>query len=804
MRGPDADLSESEAAIGMADKPARPGTGPEAPRLGRTRQVWRGRPSPLGATWTGKGVNFALFSEHATAVDLCLFDRLGEAETARIPICDRSNHVWHAFLPDVRPGQLYGYRVHGAYEPAQGHRFNPNKVLLDPYAKAIAGRVDWSDGMFGYTIGDPAADFSFDRRDNARRTPKSIVVDPNFSWDDDVPPSRPLDETVIYEVHVVGFSKLWPAIPEKLRGTYAGLGSPEAIDYFKRLGVTAVELLPVHHYITSKHLIDKKLVDYWGYNTMGFFAPEAAYSSAGDMGGQVAEFKAMVKALHAAGLEVILDVVYNHTAEGNHLGPTLSFRGIDNASYYRLVPNDPRHYMDYTGTGNTLNVPHPRVLQLVMDSLRYWVTEMHVDGFRFDLAPALARELHEVSRLSSFFDVIHQDPVISQVKLIAEPWDVGEGGYQVGNFPVLWAEWNGKYRDTVRSYWKGDPGKMGELAYRLCGSSDLYHWSGKTPTASINFVTAHDGFTLRDLVSFNGKRNHANGEDNRDGDNNNHSWNCGHEGLDAPPEVRALRRRMVRNFLSTLMLSQGVPMLSGGDEYGRTQQGNNNAYCQNNAISWFDWNRDEDAQRLTEFTARLVRFRLQHPIFHQTHFFQGHDLRGIGIKDLTWINADGSEMTDDAWAAGFAKVIGLMLSGDAMQVRGPKGERIRDDTFLMFLNAHHEDIEVGMPSHVNVRWRLILDTADEAGFVNDGPVREGGSGHQMRSRSLALFQQEAGTADEAREIRGRRNAGQPMPPPAAPAATPAAAPPGIENPTPGSGGPDPDLPAQRRWWRWGR
>jgi isoamylase len=721
-----------------------------------TPKLWKGHAYPLGATWHGDGVNFALFSENATGVELCLFDRLGTTETARVTLTERANYVWHGFLPSIRPGQLYGYRVHGPYDPPRGHRFNPNKVLLDPYAKAIDGRVDWSEEMFGYTIGDPEEDLSMDRRDNAARVPKSVVIDSMFSWGTDLRPNRQLDETVIYEVHVKGFSKLWEAVPKELRGTYAGLASAEAIDYFKNLGVTAVELLPVHHYITSKHLIDKGLIDYWGYNTMGFFAVEASYSSVGDMGGQVDEFKSMVKTLHAAGLEVILDVVYNHTAEGNHLGPTLSFRGVDNASYYRLVGDNPRYYMDFTGTGNTLNVPHPRVLQLVMDSLRYWVTEMHVDGFRFDLAPALARELHAVSKLSSFFDVIHQDPVISQVKLIAEPWDVGEGGYHVGNFPVLWAEWNGRYRDTVRSYWKGDAGQMGDLAYRLCGSSDLYGWNGKTPTASINFVTSHDGFSLHDLVSFNEKHNHANGEDNNDGDNNNHSWNCGHEGLDAPEDVQRLRRRMRRNFIATLLLSQGVPMIRGGDEYGATQRGNNNAYCQDNEISWLSWKRDEHAQRLTDFTARLTKFRLQHPIFHQPHFFKGHDLHGIGMKDLTWINADGNEMTDEAWATGYAKVVGLMLCGDAIHLFGFKGEPITDGTFLIFFNAHHEDIEVVMPSSANVRWRVVVDTAEETGFVEHGPTRAGGDTHAIVARSLVLFEQRGGTADEAREVRGRR------------------------------------------------
>ena len=762
-----ASLVEKESWRQIGSSPQQPPV-EQAPNF-RSPTLWKGHYYPLGATWTGEGVNFALFSENATGVELCLFDRLGERETARVKFTERGDHVWHGFLPEVKPGQLYGYRVYGPYEPAGGHRFNPHKVLLDPYAKAIAGRVDWSHGMFGYTIGHAEADLSFDPRDNAARTPKAVVVDSKFNWNGDTRPNRRLDETVIYEVHVKGFSKLWTEIPEKLRGTYAGLACPEAIAYFKRLGVTAIELLPVHHYITSKHLIDKGLIDYWGYNTMGFFAPEAAYSSVGDMGGQVDEFKSMVKALHAAGLEVILDVVYNHTAEGNHLGPTLSFRGIDNASYYRLVGDNPRYYMDFTGTGNTLNVPHPRVLQLIMDSLRYWVTEMHVDGFRFDLAPALARELHAVSRLSSFFDVIHQDPVISQVKLIAEPWDVGEGGYQVGNFPVLWAEWNGRYRDTVRRYWKGDSGLMADLAYRLCGSSDLYQSSGKTPTASINFVTAHDGFTLRDLVSFNDKHNDANGENNQDGDNHNNSWNCGHEGLDAPAEVQVLRRRMMRNFLTTLLLSQGVPMLSGGDEYGRTQRGNNNAYCQDNEISWFDWKRDEHAQRLTEFTSRLIRFRLEHPIFHRPDFFKGRELRGIGMKDLTWINADGNEMADEAWGADFAKVIGLILCGDALDLKSYKGDRVTDGTFLLFLNAHHEDIEIGVPSHANVRWRLLLDTAQETGFVANGIVRDGGSRHRLTARSLAIFQQEAGTADEVRDVRGRRVSGRTPSPFTAPA-----------------------------------
>ncbi len=728
------------------------------PRSG-SRRVWRGWPYPLGATWTGAGVNFSLFSQHATGVELCLFDSLGKSESARITLTEKRDHVWHAFLPEVRPGQLYGYRVLGPWEPHHGHRFNANKLLLDPYAKAIAGRVQWADEIFGYTLGHHDADLAFDARDNGPLMPKSVVVDSAFTWDNDERPNRPLNETVIYEVHVKGFSKLWDEIPEALRGTYAGIGSPQAIGYFQGLGITAVELMPVHHYLTAKHLIDKNLINYWGYDTMGFFAPEAAYSSAGDSGGQVTEFKAMVKNLHAAGIEVILDVVYNHTPEGNHLGPTFSFRGVDNASYYRLVHDNPRYYMDFTGTGNTLNVPHPRVLQLVMDSLRYWVTEMHVDGFRFDLAPALARELHAVSRLSSFFDVIHQDPIISQVKLIAEPWDVGDGGYQVGNFPVLWCEWNGRYRDTVRSYWKGDSGKMRDFAYRFCGSSDLYNWSGKRPTASINFVTSHDGFSLRDLVSFNDKHNDANGENNQDGDNNNHSWNCGHEGLDAPEEVEKLRRRMQRNFLTTLMLSQGVPMLRAGDEFGATQNGNNNAYCQDNDISWLAWQRDGHQQQLERFTGDLIKFRIRHPIFHQRDFFQGRALRGAGMKDLTWVNADGAEMSDEAWAADFAKVIGVVLCGDSLNMRTFTGEPISDGTFLIFFNAHHENVEVGLPGERNVRWRLVIDTAEETGFVEKRDVGAGGGTHVLSARSLAVFQQEEGSTADARNLSHARRPG---------------------------------------------
>ncbi|MEO6004761.1 MAG: glycogen debranching protein GlgX [Opitutus sp.] len=714
------------------------------------KKLWKGRCYPLGATWTGAGVNFALFSQHATGVELCLFDRLGEPETARVRLTERSDFVWHGFLPEARVGQLYGYRVEGPYEPSRGFRFNPNKLLLDPYAKAIAGEVQWSDEMFGYTIGHSDADLSMDERDNAALMPKAVVIDPTFEWGDDKRPDRPLHESVIYETHVKGFSKLWDELPENVRGTYAGLCSPQALEYFTKLGVTAIELMPVHQHVNSKHLLDQGLSDYWGYNSLGFFAPEPTYRTTAELGSEVDEFRAMVRTLHAAGLEVILDVVYNHTAEGNHLGPTLAFRGIDNASYYRLTGENPRYYMDYTGTGNTLNVPNPHVLQLVMDSLRYWVTEMHVDGFRFDLAPSLARELHDVSRLSSFFDVIHQDPVLSRVKLIAEPWDVGDGGYQVGNFPLLWAEWNGRYRDTVRRYWKGESGHMRDFAYRLCGSSDLYEGGGKTPTASINFITSHDGFSLRDLVSYNDKHNAANGENNQDGDNNNNSCNWGHEGLDAPEEILELRRRMQRNFFATLLLSQGVPMIRGGDEAGATQRGNNNAYCQDNATSWMPWLPDAHARKLFDFTSRLIRFRLQHPIFHQPSFFKGRDLHGNGMKDLTWFNPDGSEMGEDGWAADFAKVLGLVMSGDSLHLTTSTGEPVQDNTFLLYFNAHHENVIVKLPSSRRVRWRQILDTTNEHGFVEGGLTPRGGDKYILTAHSLTLFQQEKGSVEEAR------------------------------------------------------
>src|SRR6201993_4715004 len=611
-------------------------------------RTWLGYPYPLGATWMGNGVNFALFSETAASVELCLFGGMEATEEyVRIPVTERTDQVWHVFLPDVRPGQLYGFRVSGPYDPEHGFRFNSSKLLLDPYAKAIAGQVNWADEMFSYVVGGKKEDLAQDFRDDAWAVPKSVVIDTGFDWQAERRPSVPLANSVIYEVHVKGFSKLWQEIPEQLRGTYAALGMPVATDYFKKLGVTAIELLPVHAHIDDKVLVDRGLTNYWGFNTIGFFAPHAQYSSGGQMGEQVVEFKSMVRSLHAAGIEVILDVVYNHTAEGNHLGPTLCFRGIDNLAYYRLLPDKPRFYLDFTGTGNTFNLLHPRTLQLVMDSLRYWVLEMRVDGFRFDLAVSLARDRDGVNKLHAFFEIIHQDPVLSQVKLIAEPWDVGEGGYQVGNFPVLWAEWNGKYRDAIRSFWKGDEGRVGEMGYRLTGSPDLYQHNGRRPYASINFVTAHDGFTLNDLVSYNEKHNEANGDGNKDGDNNNLSWNCGAEGSTEDPQINALRQRQRRNFLTTLFLSQGVPMLSGGDECGRSQNGNNNAYCQDNEISWFNWTRDEKQNQFLEFTRKLIQFRKDHSVFRRPKFLKGRRIPGSEIRDVMWFNPGGSLMSEE-------------------------------------------------------------------------------------------------------------------------------------------------------------
>ncbi|MBW0001151.1 MAG: glycogen debranching protein GlgX [Verrucomicrobia bacterium] len=715
-------------------------------------RVWTGVPYPLGATWTEDGVNFALYSENATGVDLCLFDdQEADRESVRIRVIERTDHVWHVLLPDVAPGQLYAFRVYGPYTPSAGHRFNASKVLLDPYAKAIAGKIDWGPEMFGYPLGNPAEDLKRDYRDNAFAIPKAAVIDPAFDWKGDRPPRIPMVESIVYEVHVKGFSQLWSKVPEKLRGTYAGIASPAAIDYFKRLGITAVELLPVHQHVDDSILQDRGLTNYWGYNTIGFFAPECSYSSKGVLGGQVTDFKEMVRSLHAAGLEVLLDVVYNHTAEGNHLGPTISFKGIDNAAYYRLVQDDRRYYMDYTGCGNTPNTQNPRVLQLVMDSLRYWVTEMHVDGFRFDLASTLGREEHFVQRDAAFFDILLQDPILSQVKLIAEPWDVGEGGYQVGGFPVPWVEWNGKYRDCIRRYWKGDDGTLGEFAYRITGSPDLYEYQGRRPYTSINFVTAHDGFTLNDLVSYNEKHNEANGEDNRDGDNSNNSWNCGAEGPTDDAEINYLRRRQRRNFLATLILSQGVPMINAGDEFGRTQLGNNNTYCQDNELNWFDWDWSKEAQQLFDYTSRLLAFRRKHPVFRRPKYFLGRKIRGTDVKDMMWFNPSGTEMTEKDWTSGYAKCFGVLVSGATIDVRDAKGEPVRDDTFLWLCNAHHEPLTFILPGRKEIRWQTILDSADEEGFIEDERVISAGDEIELTERSLCLLQLSSGEESFARE-----------------------------------------------------
>lgn len=701
-------------------------------------RIWPGHSYPLGANWDGAGVNFALFSEHASKVELCLFDSpRATVESRRIVLREHTDAVWHAYLPDCHPGQLYGYRVHGPYDPAQGHRFNPNKVLLDPYAKAIGRDVRWADEMFGYRIGAPEADRSFDERDNAAVAPLAVVVDPAFTWGDDRPPRIPWHRTLIYELHVKGFSKRMPGVPENLQGTYLGLCSEPAIKHLTDLGVTAVELMPVHYHVDDRHLLDRGLSNYWGYNTLGYFAPDPGYAESLQPRQTVQQFKRMVRGLHSAGIEVILDVVYNHTAEGNQLGPTLSLRGIDNASYYRLSPEDARYYMDYTGCGNTLNMRHPRVLQLIMDSLRYWVLEMHVDGFRFDLASTLARELHEVDKLGAFFDIIHQDPVLSQVKLIAEPWDLGSGGYQVGNFPVLWTEWNGKYRDAVRRFWKGDGGAVSEFASRFSGSSDLYEQSGRRPYASINFVTCHDGFTLHDLVSYNDKHNEANGEENRDGANDNLSWNCGQEGPTDNQEVRTLRERQKRNLIATLLLSQGVPMLLAGDEMSHTQRGNNNAYCQDNELTWLNWELTQEQREFLQFVARVVAIWKHEPVLQRRKFFQGRRIRGSEIKDISWFGPSGEEMTDDDWGAGFVKCLGIRLAGDVIDEVDEHGAPIVGDTLLFLLNAHHDTIIFTLPQHhPDQQWQQVLDTANAA---DDGKLFNGGQSYSIQGRSLALL-----------------------------------------------------------------
>ena len=698
-------------------------------------RVWRGRPYPLGATWDGSGVNFAIFSEHATAMDLCLFDVEGTNEQ-RVRLTEQTDLVWHCFLPDVRPGQRYGYRAHGPYQPRDGHRFNPAKLLIDPYAKRLDGMVTWDDALFGYRVGGGDEDLGPDDRDSAPFAPKSVVINQAFMWGDDAPLRTPLDRTVIYEVHVRGFTRLHPEVAEELRGTYAAMGSAPALDYLTDLGITAVELLPVHQHVDERHLAERGLRNYWGYNTIGFFAPDIGLSATGE---PVSEFKTMVKRLHDAGIEVILDVVYNHTGEGNRLGPTLSFRGVDNATYYRLDPDDARHYVDYTGTGNTLDATSPRVLQLIMDSLRYWVTEMHVDGFRFDLASALARGLHDVDKLGSFFDIIHQDPIISQVKLIAEPWDVGPGGYQVGNFPVGWAEWNGKYRDTVRRFWRGSGNQAAELAYRLSGSSDLYEGSGRRPHASINFVTAHDGFTLNDLVSYASKHNEANGEDGNDGDDNNESMNFGVEGGTDEDAIIEAREKQKRNFLATLLLSQGVPMLLGGDEIGRTQRGNDNGYAQDNETSWFSWSLRRRDRQLFSFTRGLIRLLRSHPVLRRRRFFQGRLIRGSVVKDLTWFGADGSEMTDEQWQGTGARTLGVQFAGDAIEERGPRGERISDDTLLVILNADEQPVGFRLPDHdASKRWEVVFDTVHPSFSAAHGE-HVGGSVYRVAERSVVCL-----------------------------------------------------------------
>lgn len=697
------------------------------------RKIYPGSPFPLGATWDGKGTNFALTAINATGVELCLFsDTDAKKESERIKLTERSHQVWHVYLPDVKPGQLYGYRVDGPYEPKHGHRFNRHKLLIDPYAKAIAGTLHWHDSLFAYKVGHQDKDLSFSTLDSAPYIPKSVVIDTRFDWEGDVQPKTPYYKSVIYEAHVKGFTKLHPDIPEEIRGTYAALGHPVTLDYLKKLGITAIELMPVHHFVTDRFLFEKDLTNYWGYNSIGFFAPDVRYSSTGVLGEQVVEFKNMVKALHKAGIEVILDVVYNHTAEGNQMGPTLSFKGIDNASYYRLTENC-RYYMDYTGTGNTLNTMQPNVLRLIMDSLRYWIQEMHVDGFRFDLAAALARELHEVDRLSAFFDIIYQDPVISQVKLIAEPWDVGEGGYQVGGFPPGWTEWNGKYRDCIRDYWRGSDSMLAEFAERFTGSSDLYQDSLRRPTASINFVTAHDGFTLNDLVSYNEKHNKANGENNRDGESHNRSWNCGIEGPTDDPEVLELRNKQKRNFLTTLFLSQGVPMLLAGDELGRTQMGNNNAYCQDNEISWVNW--EDIDEELLEFTRKLIHLSRSHPVFGRKRWFQGKPIKGVGIEDIAWFLPEGTEMPIENWDHDYAKSLGVFLNGHDMHSRG-SGEVVSDNNFYVIFNAHYEPLDYTLPPEkYGTEWVKILDTAEGRVNKKNGTY---GAGDSIRIDSISV------------------------------------------------------------------
>ena len=704
--------------------------------------IWPGTPYPLGPNYDGEGVNFALFSENATGVTLCLFDAEDEKETARIKLTEYTDQVWHVYLPGIKPGQLYGYRVDGPWDPEKGLLFNESHLLLDPYAKAINGRIDWSDAMFGYQVQseDEDRDLIKNETESADGMNKSVVIDHKFDWGDENRPNTPLHNSIIYELHVKGFTARHPDVDPSIKGTYKGLSHPKVIEHLKAMGVTAVELMPVHQFVNDRHLVENGLSNYWGYNSIGFFAPHSAYASSGSNGEQVTEFKEMVKALHKADLEVILDVVYNHTAEGNHYGPTLCFKGIDNQAYYRLVEDTPRYYMDYTGTGNSLNMLHPRTLQLVMDSLRYWITEMHVDGFRFDLASTLARGLLEVGKLSTFLDTIHQDPIISQVKLIAEPWDIGEGGYQVGNFPILWAEWNGKYRDSVRRFWKGDESEVAELAFRLSGSSDLYMMNGRQPSASINFITAHDGFTLNDLVSYDEKHNEANKEDNKDGESENLSWNCGVEGPTDDPEINELREQQKRNFMATLLLSQGVPMICSGDEYGRTQLGNNNGYCQDNEISWFNWEWEDKHRDFFDFTCKMIAFRQKSPIFHRRRFFHGRHIQGEEVKDIRWIRTDGQDMTNEEWSTSYVRSMGMLLNGQVMEEVDEKGNIIKDGIFLVLANAYWEPVEFTLPKNGKTSlWEMLMDTANPEGSFNSHKIKE--NKYVVHSRSLVLLQQ---------------------------------------------------------------
>lgn len=715
-------------------------------------RTWPGRSYPLGATWDGAGVNFALFVENGQKVELCLFDSTeAVSESTRIPLRHYTDRVWHAYLPDVQPGQLYGYRVHGPYQPQAGHRFNANKVVLDPYAKSIGRDLRWDDCLFGYKVGD--SDLTCDERDSARFAPLARVVDPAFTWGDDRPPRTPWHKTLIYEAHVKGLTKQHPEVSENLRGTYAGVASEPVIQHLLELGVTAVELLPVHYHVDDRYLCEKGLVNYWGYNSLGFFAPDPRYATTSSSLDAVQQFKTMVRALHTAGIELILDVVYNHSAEGNQNGPTLSWRGIDNAAYYMLSPEDPRYYMDFTGCGNTPNMQHPRLLQLIMDSLRYWVTEMHVDGFRFDLASTLARELHQVNQLGAFFDIIHQDPVLSQVKLIAEPWDVGPGGYMVGNFPVLWTEWNGRYRDDVRSFWKGNGCTANQLATRLAGSSDLYGDDGRKPYASINFITCHDGFTLADLVSYNEKHNEANGENNRDGANDNRSWNCGIEGPTDNNDIKLLRDRQRRNYLATLFVSQGVPMLLGGDELGHSQNGNNNAYCQDNELTWLKWELDDRQKQFWEFARKVTRIWQAQPVLRRRNFFKGRPIRGTDIRDISWLEPSGGEMSDEDWSAGYVRCLGMRLVGNMIDDEDERGEPIVGDTLLVLMNGHWEAIPFTLPQHEpNRQWECLFDT-----FQADASptYHQGGEVYELRDRSMSMFrlivrQDESGEAAPAR------------------------------------------------------